>query len=204
MKRTRVFAWVIAATAITVGAFAAYAPQRPPQFRGVDITGVSWGSGFALTDFRGQRRTLGDFRGKAVMLTFGYTGCPDMCPTTLSLLAAAMRQMGADASQVQVLFVTVDPKRDTPQLLAQYLPAFYPSFLGLYGDQATTERTIAEFKVYAHANPPNEHGSYSVDHSGQVFAFDAAGRIRLLIRPDNATPESIARDLRTLLQESTS
>ena len=202
MKARRIVLWAMAAAAVAVGAFAAYTPQRRAQFSAVDITGVPWGKGFELTDFGGKHRTLSDFRGKVVVLFFGYTSCPDMCPTTLALLAETMRQLGPDAGQVQGLFVTVDPRRDTPQVLSQYVPAFYPSFLGLYGDQAATERTEAEFKVYAHANPPKEDGSYTVDHSGQVFVFDRAGRIRLLINPNQLTPESISQDLRTLVRES--
>jgi len=124
-----------------------------------------------------------------------------MCPTTLALLAETLREMGSDAERVQGLFVTVDPKRDTPQLLGRYVPAFHPSFIGLYGDDRTTESTVREFHAYAHLNPPNEHGGYTVDHSAHVYVFDPAGRIRLLIKPDAATAESIAQDLRTLLRE---
>jgi protein SCO1/2 len=197
--------WAAAAAAAIVGAVAAYATLGPPaaeRFKAVDITGAAWGHGFELTDANGKTRTLADFRGKVVLLFFGYTGCPDMCPTTLALLAGAVKEMGADAGKVQGLFVTVDPKRDTPQLLAQYVPAFYPSFLGLYADEATTERTVREFKGYFRANPPNERGSYTVDHSAQVYVFDPAGRIRLFIQPPEATPESIAHDLRMLLHEA--
>lgn len=197
--------WASAAAAIGAGAVAAYATlgtPSAPQFQAIDITGADWGRGFELTDHRGTRRTLADFQGKVVMLFFGYTGCPDMCPTTLALLGETMKTMGSDAGRVQGLFVTVDPKRDSPRVLSQYVPAFYPSFLGLYADEATTERTVREFKGYAHANAPNEHGAYTVDHTGQVYIFDPAGRLRLLIRPDGATPQSIAHDLRTLLQEA--
>lgn len=197
--------WAAAVAAVIMGGVAAYAtlgPRTPERFNATDITGVAWGQGFELTDHRGQKRTLGDFRGKVVLLFFGYTGCPDMCPTTLALLAGTMKEMGTDADKVQGLFVTVDPKRDTPQLLAQYVPAFYPTFLGLYADEATTERTVREFKGYYRANPPNEHGSYTVDHSAQVYVFDPAGRLRLFIQPPQATPESIAHDVRLLLNEA--
>jgi protein SCO1/2 len=190
---------------VRIGGVAAYATlgQRGHEpFNALDITGASWGEGFELTDHHGKKRTLADFRGKVVLLFFGYTSCPDMCPTTLALLGEAMKELGADADHVQGLFVTVDPKRDTPQLLAQYVAAFYPTFLGLYADEATTERTVREFKGSFHVNQPNEHGSYTVDHTGQVYVFDSAGRIRLLIRPDGATPESIAHDVRMLLREA--
>jgi protein SCO1/2 len=206
MRRSRTFVlWATAAIAIAAGAVAAYATlgkSVPPQFKAIDVTGAAWGDGFELTDHHGKARRLADFRGKLVLLFFGYTGCPDMCPTTLALLGESVKEMGPDADKVQGLFVTVDPGRDTPQVLAQYVPAFHPSFLGLYGDQATTERTAREFKAYFHANPPNEHGSYTVDHSGQVYVFDPAGRIRLHVQPAEATPESIAHDLRLLLHEA--
>ena len=186
--------------ALIIGAVAAYAtlgPRAPERVKAVDITGVAWGHGFELTDHHGQNRTLADFRGKVVLVFFGYTGCP----TTLALLSGAMKELAADADKVQGLFVTVDPKRDTPRLLAQYVPAFYPTFLGLYADEATTERTVRDFKGYFHANAPDEHGSYIVDHSAQVYVFDPAGRIRLYIQPTEATPESVAHDVRVLLHE---
>ena len=200
----RIAIWTAILGALIIGAVAAYATRQSgaEQFKAVDITGVAWGHGFELTDHTGKKRSLPDFRGKVVLLFFGYTGCPDLCPTTLALLAGAMKGLGPDAGNVQGLFVTVDPKRDTPQLLAQYVPAFYPTFLGLYGDEATTERTVREFKGYFHANAPNEHGSYTVDHTAQVYVFDPAGRIRLYIQPNEATPESVAHDVRMLLREA--
>jgi protein SCO1/2 len=205
MTLRRALPWLIWLAALLVGSATAYIwlyPQKlQPQFDAVDITGVEWGKGFALTDHNGVPRSLTDFRGKVVMLTFGYTHCPDMCPTTLALLAGALEGMGADARDVQVLFVTVDPKRDTPQVLRQYVPAFHPSFLGLYGDAESTARTAREFKAHFELRPPNEHGGYTVDHSGQVYVFDAQGRLRLFIRPE-ASPDSIVRDVRTLLTES--
>jgi protein SCO1/2 len=207
MSLRRALLWSTAAAAVAVGAVAAYAtlgPASRPQFEAVDITGAPWGNGFELTDHLGRRRTLGDFRGKVVALFFGYTQCPDMCPTTLALLAETVKKMGADADRVQGLFVTVDPKRDTPQVLSQYVPAFHPSFLGLYADEETTARTVREFKGFVHASAPSEHGSYTVDHSAQIYVFDGTGRIRLYVKPDAMTAESIARDLRTLLREGES
>ena len=201
----RVAFWAAAIAAAIIGAVAAYAtlgPTKPEQFTARDITGVDWARGFELTDHHGSKRTLDDFRGKVVLVFFGYTGCPDMCPTTLALLASAMKELGTVATGVQGLFVTVDPKRDTPQVLAQYVPAFYPTFLALYADEATTERTVREFKGYFHANAPNADGSYSVDHSAQVYVFDPAGRIRLYIQPNEATPESVAHDVRMLLKQA--
>ena len=205
MSLHRAVPWVLAAAALAAGALVAYSALRldagRPKFEAVDVTGVDWGRGFELTDHHGKRRTLADFRGKVVAVFFGFTHCPDMCPTTMAMLAEAVRKLGSEAGIVQVLFVTVDPKRDTPQVLAQYVPAFNPAFLGLYADEATTERTAKEFKVYFKAQAPNEHGAYSVDHSGQVFIFDKSGRLRLLTRSSKATPDSVAHDLRLLLQE---
>ncbi len=204
MTRGRLYVWLVCAAALILGGIAAYATLGrqawKPAFEAVDITGVEWGKGFELTDHLGRRRTLADFRGKVVAMFFGFTHCPDMCPTTMAKLGEAMRLLGEDASRAQGLFVTVDPKRDTPQVLSQYVPAFHPAFLGLYADAETTARTAKEFKVYYHAQPPNETGFYTVDHSGQILVFDPEGRLRLLIRPE-LTPESMARDLRSLLQE---
>ena len=204
MRLARALPWIVAAAALALGLVVAYAlvtGRASKSFEAVDITGADWGRGFELTDHRGARRSLAEFHGKVVMLTFGYTHCPDMCPTTLALLAGSLERLGADAQDVQVLFVTVDPKRDTPQVLAQYVPAFHPTFLGLYGDEPTTARTAKEFKVYFDLRPPNEHGSYTVDHSGQVFVFDPRGRLRLFIRPE-APVDAIVRDVRALLAES--
>lgn len=197
--------WASAALALAAGALAAYgmlAPAKPPHFEATDVTGVDWGRGFQLSDPLGRKHTLADFRGKVVMLFFGYTSCPDMCPTTLAQLGETMRRLGGDAAGVQGLFVTVDPKRDTPELLAKYVPAFFPTFVGLYGDEATTERTVREFKGYYHANPPNADGSYTVDHTGYVYVFDPAGRVRLLVRPDASNPDAIAHDVRLLLRQA--
>lgn len=202
----RLIAWLVGATALALGGFAAYATlgrDAPrPAFEAVDITGVDWGRDFTLTDTANRKRSLADFRGKAVVIFFGYTHCPDLCPTTLARMGEAIRLLGEDAPRVQGLFVTVDPQRDTREVLAQYVPAFHPSFLGLYADADTTARTAKEFKVFFHAQAPNEHGSYTVDHSGQMFVFDPAGRLRLLVKSD-AAPQSMARDLRTLLKEHT-
>jgi protein SCO1/2 len=205
MKLKRVYLMAVAVLALTVGAVAATAMLRstapPHSFEAVDITGVDWGKDLQLTDHTGRKRSLADFRGRVVTLFFGYTQCPDVCPTTMARLSETMTLLGDDARLVQGLFMTVDPKRDTPEVLAQYVPSFHPSFLGLYGDPETTAHTAKEFKVYFHLQPPNEHGSYSVDHSGQILVFDAAGLLRLMMKPDQST-ESMARDLRALIREA--
>ncbi|MCF8197579.1 MAG: SCO family protein [Sulfuritalea sp.] len=172
----------------------------PPRFVSTDISSVDWGKDFSLTDHNGQARRLADFRGKAVVMFFGYTQCPDVCPTTLSTLRDTMQMLGGDAKQVQVLFVTVDPKRDTQKLLAQYVPAFHPSFLGLYADEETTRSLAKDFKVFYAKQPGSTPDSYSVDHSTGSFAFDPKGKLRLLLR-HGETPANIAADLKILLAD---
>lgn len=169
-----------------------------PKFRSTDITGVDYGKALALTDHTGKHRKLEDFRGKAVVLFFGFTHCPDVCPTTLAETAQAVRSLGRDAERVQVLMVTVDPERDTPATLAQYVTAFDPSFLGVYGDLAATQRVAKEFKVYFEKRKSEE--TYTVDHSGQSYVIDPRGRLRLLVRPERIGAD-LAADLRTLLSE---
>jgi protein SCO1/2 len=169
-----------------------------PEFNNIDITGADYARDFALTDASGARRTLSDYRGKVVVLFFGYTQCPDVCPTTLSELAQVRRLLGADAARVQVLFVTLDPQRDTPQLLARYVPAFDPSFIGLVGTEPQTEATAREFKIfYQKADGPTPD-SYTLDHTSASYVFDPQGRVRLLVL-SRASAGQIAADLRRLL-----
>ena len=169
-----------------------------PAFQASDISGSSFGRDFELKDAQGRTRTLADFRGKAVVLFFGYTQCPDVCPTTLAALADAMKRLGPDADRVQVLFVTVDPERDTPALLAQYVPAFDPRFLGLYGDADATARTAKEFKVlYQKVAGPT--GNYTMDHSAGTYIFDPQGRLRLYVS-NGQGPDVFVHDLRELLK----
>ena len=170
-----------------------------PKFRSTDITGVDYARTFELTDHYGKARRLEDWRGKAVVVFFGFTQCPDVCPTTLADMAIAMKQLGPDADRVQVLMVTVDPERDTRELLAKYVPAFDPRFLGLYGDLEATRRTAKEFKVYFEKRPGKTPGEYSVDHSAQSYVYDTQGRLRLFVRHDRIA-EDLAPDLRTLLR----
>jgi protein SCO1/2 len=169
-----------------------------PKFKASDVTGASFGHDFALTDPSGKTRTLADFRGKAVVVFFGYTQCPDVCPTTMSTLAETMKLLGADADRVQVVFITIDPERDTPALLAEYVPAFDKRFVGLSGDAAATERVAKEFKVIYQKQPGPTPSTYTMDHSAGVFMFDPAGRLRLYAGHAQ-TPDLYAHDLRALL-----
>jgi protein SCO1/2 len=173
------------------------APQQ--KFSAVDITGSPWGKDFQLTDHNGQPRSVADFQGKAVVLFFGYTNCPDMCPMTMYKLATAMEKLGKDAERVQVVFVTLDPKRDTPEILKKYASAFHPTFLGMYADEQTTQETAKDFKIFYQHQKPDANGFYTVDHMGPSFVFDPQGRLRLFIA-DQHSADMIAQDLRTLLK----
>jgi len=171
-----------------------------PSFKNTDITGADYGKSFSLTDHTGKTRTLDDFRGKVVVVFFGYTQCPDVCPTTLAELKAVKEQLGAEGNRMQVLFVTVDPERDTTKLLADYVPAFDSSFLGLYGDSAATAKVAKEFRVFYQKVPGKTPDSYTVDHTAGSYVFDPQGRLRLLARHGNAA--NLAADIQTLLRTS--
>ncbi|HXV07960.1 MAG TPA: SCO family protein [Burkholderiales bacterium] len=152
-----------------------------PAFRSTDITGAELGRDFKLIDHNGQPRTLADFRGKVLVVFFGFTHCPDVCPITLSELARALKRLGADAQRVQVVMITVDPERDTPEVLKQYVTALDPGFLGLTGDPQAIAETAREFKVFHQKSPGATPQAYSVDHSSGTFVYDPAGRLRLLV-----------------------
>ena len=169
-----------------------------PAFNATDITGAEFARDFTLTDHNGQVRSLADFRGKAVAVFFGYTHCPDVCPTTLADFAAALAQLGPQAERVQVIFVTVDPQRDTPDLLKQFVPAFHPSFLGMYADGPALERLAKEYKVVYQKTAVTAADDYLIDHSAGTYVYDPAGRLRLLV-PYGSSPDAIAQDLKTLL-----
>ena len=169
-----------------------------PSFKNADITGADYGRDFALTDHSGRVRALADFRGKVVVLFFGYTRCPDVCPTALAEFKAVREQLGEDGKRVQVLFVTIDPERDTPKLLASYVLAFDPSFLGLYGDRAATAKVAREFKVFYQKVPGKAPGSYTMDHTAGSYVFDPQGRLRLFARLGNAA--DLAADIKLLLR----
>jgi protein SCO1/2 len=176
---------------------AACGDTSKPKFELTDITGVPWGKKLELTDHNGKRRTLDDFKGKVVVVFFGFTHCPDACPTTMAELAAVAKELGPDASRLQVLLVTVDPERDTPEVLKQYVPSFDPSFLGLYGTAAETAAAAKEFKVYVQKQP-QPGGGYSVDHSAGTFVFDREGRLRLFGNY-GAGAKALSHDIRLLL-----
>lgn len=167
-------------------------------FVSTDITGAQYGQTLKLTDHTGAVRTLADYRGKVVTIFFGYTQCPDVCPTNLSNMAEVMRLLGPQADKVQVLFVTVDPERDTQELLAQYVPAFDPRFVGLYGDVTTTKAVAKDFKVFYQKQGDTSGTAYTVDHSTGTYVFDPQGSLRLYVK-HGEKPEVVAADIRKLL-----
>lgn len=178
---------------------AACGEHAPAPWHSTDISGANFGQALlGLKDQHGKPTTLADFRGRVVLLFFGYTACPDVCPATLARYAAVMKALGPEAGRVQVLFVTLDPERDTPEKLAAYVSWFDPRFLGLSGDVAATEAAAREFKVYYARSKSSAGMGYTIDHSAGTYAFDPAGRIRLYIK-DDAPVEAVADDLKRLL-----
>jgi protein SCO1/2 len=193
---TTICRWLLAAAAALVVLAGC---DSGPKFQSTDITGAPYGKALELADAQGDLRHLEDFRGKAVVLFFGFTRCPDVCPTTLAEIAGAVKTLGPDAERVQVLFVTVDPERDTPQALREYVGAFDPRFIALRGDEAATQRVAKEFKIYYEKRKQGE--TYTIDHSAQAYVLDPQGRLRLLVRHDRIGKD-LAPDLRTLLRET--
>ena len=171
-------------------------PKVP--FANTDITGLDYAKGFALTDHNGQPRTLADFKGKVVVVFFGYTHCPDVCPTTLSELASIKKALGSEAERLQVIFITLDPQRDTPELMAGFVPAFDSSFLGLWGEQAVIDKVAKDFKIFAKKVPSKDGKSYTIDHTAGSYVFDDQGRIRLFVRHGQGG-DGLQKDLQRLL-----
>ncbi|HOY70388.1 MAG TPA: SCO family protein [Methylotenera sp.] len=168
------------------------------SFIGQDITGADFAKPLALTDHTGKPRTMSDFKGKVVMLFFGYTHCPDVCPTTLSDLKQTMKLLGDKANEVQVLFITVDPERDTQEVLAQFVPYFDARFIGLRGNAQETKDTLDNFKVYQAKVDEKADGSYVIDHSAGMYVYDKNGKIRLYMQYGQK-PQEIAADIQKLL-----
>jgi protein SCO1 len=186
-------------TILAAGLFLAACSGEGPAFRATDITGAELGRDFQLTDHNGVPRRLADFHGKVLVVFFGFTHCPDFCPTTLAELARTREQLGAAAERVQVVMVTVDPERDTPQVLREYVTALDPTFIGLTGDNEAIARTAREFKVFYQKAGGAKPEIYNVDHSSGTFVFDPAGRVRLLVGYGQGA-EVFAHDIKLLLQ----
>ncbi|HOF30103.1 MAG TPA: SCO family protein [Burkholderiaceae bacterium] len=188
--------FIVAALAVFIAGCNRAGDAAAPGFRGIDLTGAPYGRNFRLTDADGRERTLADYKGKAVLMYFGFVQCPDVCPTALIRAAKVKQLLGADGDKLQVIFITVDPERDTPEVIKAYTAAFDPSFIGLYGDAKRTRETADEFKVYYKQVPTGS--SYTMDHSALSYAFDPQGRLRLALRHEQ-TAEDYAHDLRQLL-----
>lgn len=195
----RIARMFLAACLVGAALLVAGCGKSEPAFQNLDLTGnKQFGSDFALPDTSGKVRTVADYQGKAVVLFFGYTHCPDVCPTTMAELSQAMQQLGADAKRVQVLFVTVDPERDTPQVLAQYVQAFSPSFVGLRPNDAQLAKVAKDFRVYYAKVPGKTEGSYTMDHTAASYVFDPSGKLRLFAR-DGQGAQPWVHDLKLLL-----
>lgn len=187
-----------AATALILTALLAACAGRDSSYALKNITGLVSPLEFQLTNQDGQAVTAADYRHDLVLLYFGYTRCPDECPTTLTTLANALHTLGPQAAHVRVLFVSVDPSRDTTDVLKRYVSNFGPEFVGLRGDQTELTDLSKRYRIAYHYEKPDKYGNYEVDHSSAVFVFDGDGHARLLAEADN-TAEQVATDLRRLL-----
>ena len=186
--------------AITAGLLTACAPDKP-QFKSIDLTGADYAQGFTLADHNGQVRTLKDFAGKVVVVFFGYTQCPDVCPTSMAELAQVKQLLGPDGDKLQAIFITVDPERDTAELLKAYMTNFDPTFLALRPTLAQLPEVARDFKVYYKKVDGKTPASYTMDHSAGSYVFDSKGRIRLYNRYGGG-PEVLASDIRLLLKNT--
>jgi protein SCO1 len=172
-----------------------------PSFKAVDITGAEYARELSLTDADGKKRQLSDFKGKVTLVFFGYTQCPDVCPTTLAELAAVKRDLGKDGERVQGVFVTVDPQRDTAQILKAYMASFGPDFIALRGTDEETQAAAKNFKVFYAKAPGRTEGSYTMDHTAGTYVFDTEGKVRLFVRYGGGA-EALRHDLKLLLQQN--
>lgn len=174
--------------------------KSPVKFSGIDITGANYATDFNLIDHHGQARTLKDFKGKAVVIFFGYTQCPDVCPTSLSELAQAKRLLGPDGPRLQGLFVSLDPERDTPEIMKNYMASFDPSFLALYAAPNALQELAKNYRIYYKKIPGSTPNTYTLDHSAGSYVYDPKGRLRLYHRYGSGA-QLLSDDIRALLKE---
>ena len=191
--------WVLGALALLAGCDKLALPKSTASFQATDITGADFGRSLALPDLTGRVRTLDDFKGKVTVLFFGYTQCPDVCPTTMAELAEVKKSLGADGDQVQGVFITVDPERDTPEVLKNYVASFDPGFVALRGTPEQTTAAAKEFKVFFAKVPGKAPGSYTMDHTAASYVLDRDGKLRLFVRYGSGAP-ALAADLKALLK----
>ena len=181
------------------GLLAACQPDKP-QFKAIDITGADYAQGFQLTDFNGRPRSLADYKGKVVVVFFGFTQCPDVCPTTMNEMAQVKKLLGTDGDKLQVVFISIDPERDTPEVLKAYMGSFDPSFAGLYAASPDALAALAkDFKIYYKKVDGKTPTSYSMDHTAASYVYDPQGRLRLYARY-GIGPQAMADDIRLLLK----
>lgn len=192
---------VLALAAVTAAGFvvACDRPGSAASFQSIDLTGADWGRDFRLLDAEGRTVQLVAFKGRCVMLFFGFTQCPDVCPTALARAADVMQRLGDQAARLQVIFITIDPERDSPAVLREYPRAFHPSFIGLHADLATTEATAKAFKVFYRKVPTGS--SYTLDHTATSYVIDPTGRLRLAVRHEQDA-DSVTADITRLLKEN--
>ncbi|MDD5030898.1 MAG: SCO family protein [Rhodoferax sp.] len=192
----------IAACALSIWATGQLAAcsEKGPAFTAIDLTGADYARDFSLMDHNGKPRTLKDFQGKIVMMFFGYTQCPDVCPTSMSEMATIRQLLGQDAERVQCLFVTLDPERDKPEMLKDYMQAFDPTFLALVPTPEQLVPLAKDFKVYYKKVEGPTPTSYTMDHTAGSYVYDTRGKLRLFTRY-GTKPELTAADLRILLQQ---
>ncbi|HEY8977259.1 MAG TPA: SCO family protein [Burkholderiaceae bacterium] len=198
MNTRRLFVSLAAAGVLALSGCERIAP--PHHFNAIDLTGAKYAQGFDLPDFDGRTRTLADFKGKVTVVFFGYTQCPDACPTTMAELSGILKTLGPDASKVQVVFISVDPSRDTPALLKSYVTNFRPDFIALRGDEAQTQQIIKDFKLIVQKVPGRTPDSYTIDHTAGTYIFDPEGRIRLFAS-QSLDPALLTEDVKALLAE---
>ena len=189
---------LLGAAALLAGCDKLSGMNNKPGFKAVDLTGADYGSKLSLPDQNGQMRTLADFKGKLTVVFFGFTQCPDVCPTTMAELAQVKKALGKDGERVQGVFITIDPERDTPELLKAYLGGFDPSFIALRGTLEQTAATAKDFKVFYAKVPGKAEGSYTMDHTAGSYIFDTSGKLRLFTRYGSGA-DALMADLKTLL-----
>ena len=185
----------------TVSGFLMGCSPDKPQFKSIDLTGADYAQGFSLTDHNGQLRTLKDFAGKVVVVFFGFTQCPDVCPTSMAELAQVKQQLGPDGDKLQGIFITVDPERDTADMLKAYMGNFDPTFLALRPTLEQLPQVAKDFKIYYKKVDGKTPGSYTMDHSAGSYVFDEKGRIRLYNRYGSGA-DALASDIRLLIKSS--
>lgn len=197
MKPLRLLLTTLALATVLLGCDQLGSPSAQ-SFKGVDITGAEYARTLSLPDQYGKPRTLDDFKGKVTVVFFGYTQCPDVCPTTMAELAQVKKALGKDGERVQGVFITVDPERDTPETLKAYMASFDPSFVALRGTPEETKATAKEFKVFYAKVPGKVEGSYTMDHTAGSYVIDPKGKVRLFVRYGSPT-EALTADLKALL-----